>query len=255
MSNNPYILKATGQASTQNPELIELIRNRIEFKNQVWRQRNNVLENLSGKLNNLINIYQENQGNRPLLPVARQYYYLSGIAHQAWNILNASKLYADFVRFSPLGMGTSTEIQNVSSQITEAHKIMRYRGGYDAATSEAKSDLVWGESWIQFGVKSDKNGDPDYPQYQHAPFSEVRGEYGDTDVARIIDYPINQYVQIYGKEMLTNVAPGQLVAEEEAGKDFTKSAIEESHEEQKDTIQVILYYDPAIKLHAEVLTI
>ena len=251
MSTNPYLLKATGNVQTQDQELVDLVSRRVQFKNGIWRQRNQVLEQLSKQLNSLINIYKENSGVKPLLPETKKYYYLSGRAHEAWNRLQAEKLYADFVKFSPLGMNFDRSKQLLSGQVTEAHRIMRYRGGYSRAISEAKSDLIWGESWVQFGVKNNKEGNPDYPKYEHAPFSEMRGYYGETDIVRIINYPLNQYAHIYGKEMLNNVASGDLVNPDDDGKNFNKAEIEETHEDQQERIQVVLYYDPAIKLHAE----
>lgn len=250
--SNPYLLRATGNQQTQDQDLVDLVSKRVQFKNNIWRQRSQVLENLSKQLNALINIYKESAGNKPLLPETKKYYYLSGRAHEAWNRLQAEKLYADFVKFSPIGMNFDRSDHILGGKVSEAHRIMRYRGGYQKAISEAKSDLIWGESWVQFGIKNDDAGNPVMPTYEHAPFSEIRGFYGETDVIRLVEYPINKYAAIYGKEMLDKVAPGNLVNPDDDGKDYSKSDLEESHEDQQDRIQVVFYYDPAIKLHAEI---
>ena len=127
---------------------------------------------------------------------------------------------------------------------------MRYKGCYDKAKLDSKKDLIWGNSFIQLGTSYDEKDNPEYVEYTHAPFHEMRGYYGDTDIIRAIDYPISVYAGIYGEEMLNKVAMGGLLTTNDKNKQ--EGTPEREYNTSKDRIQVVFYYDPFRKIFAEI---
>lgn len=247
---NKYFLRADGTVQSQNRDLVDYIAQRYNKKNEVWEQRNNVLTSLADSLNKLINIYYDNTGNIPKDLKTKTLYYRSALAHQAWNVLMATKLEPDFIDFAPLGVDFDKDLLEKAKELTQAHKIMRYRGGYEKAKQEAKKDFIWGNSFIQLGISYNENNDPDFVEYTHAPFREMRSFYGDTDIMRVIDYPVEVYAGVYGEDMLRNVSMGDILTTTRNRQ--AQSNAEEGYEQGKDRIQVIFYYDPFRKIFGEI---
>jgi len=48
-------------------------------------------------------------------------------------------------------------------------------------------------------------------EYQHAPFKEIRNNYGEPDRMRVIEYSAESYAEEYGEEELEDVAYGGIV--------------------------------------------
>jgi len=248
--DNKYFLHATGTAISTNRELVDYVTQRFATKNHVWQQRNDKLVDMSGKLDFLINIYADSQGFAPRSTKSKALYYKSALAHQAWNTLMSVKMEPDFIDFAPLMGNNDPELMLQANTLTDAHRILRYKGGYDRAKLDSKKDLIWGNSFVQLGTSYDENDNPEYVEYTRAPFDEMRGYYGDTDIMRVIDYPVTMYAGIYGEEMLTKVAPGGLLTNKEENKQ--EGSPEREYRLEKDTIQVVFYYDPFRKIFAEI---
>ena len=245
---NKYKLLATGTNAGKLPELSAFIAERKSFKDDIWMRRNNKLVDMSEKLDKLISLYRENYGASAHNVQEKALFYKSALAHQIWNTLMATKLYPDFIDFSPLGVTQDTDLLQKAEALTQAHRLIRYKGSYTKACMEAKPDFIWGNAFIEMSTRYD--GDTAVcTEYTHAPFREMRNYYGDTDIMRVIDYPIGKYAEIYGEPMLKKVALGGITSNDQYN---TQNQEEKSFDSQKDTIQVVRSYDPARLMFAEI---
>ena len=245
-----YQLKATGTRPSTNSDLVSYVADRKKKKDEIWQMRNNALVVNARKMEQLISIYDENYGKIPANNKQAGLFYKSSLAHQAWNILQGTKLDPDFIDFAPLGSEFDPSMLQKTKDLTQAHRVMRYKGGYEKARSESKSDLIWGNSFIEMSTCYDGD-DPLYTEYTNAPFKEMRNFYGDTDIMRVIDYSIEAYVKEYDEEMLDKVTLGGILDTQQAWVQ-QKPDEERAYDSSKDIIQVVRYYDPARKIFADI---
>lgn len=245
---NKYLLQATGVALPKIPDLVDFVRGRKEKKDEIWRMRNDKLIEMSGKMDRLISIYAEHRGAIPTTKKQAFLFYKSALAHQVFNTLMGTKLSPDFIDFTPLGGEGDLDLLQKTKNLTQAHRIWRYKGGFEKAKQEAKQDFVWGNSFIEMST-SYEGDDAMFTEYTHAPWKEVRNFYGDQDILRVIDYSIDSYASIYGKDMLNNVSLGGITDVAEIDQ---KEYEEDAYERSKDIIQVIRYYHPTRKIFGEI---
>jgi len=240
---NKYELRATGSQASANPALVEYIAKRKQVKDQVFLMRNQTLTALKHKFNQLMTIYHDTaNGDLPKSTKSKALYFKSLKAHQAFTNVFGSKIEPDFLDFYPLMSEFDKKLMQKANNYGQAHKAMRSKGGYDAARKKAKKDLIWGNRFIQLGMAYDKNGEPSHPNYSYAPFDEMRNYYGDTDILRVVDFPISHYAAEYGQEALNLVQTGGIAVVDQ------KPLIEVS----KEVIQVVFYNDPYLKIYTEI---
>ena len=245
---NKYILRATGTAPTTVPELVSYIAERKSRKDEIWRKRNDKLVSMSEQMEALISIYHENYGKTPKSARQAALFYKSSLAHQAFNTLMGTKLDPDFIDFRPLGAEFDRELMQITKELSQAHRVWRYKGGYQKAKLESKPDFIWGNSFIEMSTHYEEDR-PMHSEYTHAPWKEIRNYYGDTDIMRVIDMSIETYVKNYGEEELNEVTLGGILDIHSFSRaDFDR----DEYDSQKDIIQVVRYYDPSRKIFAEI---
>ena len=245
-----YKLKATGQGVTELESLVSFVAERKAFKDKIWQMRQNKLIAMGSKMDSLISIYNEKNGQSPSNLKEKQLFYTSALAHQVYNALMGTKLTPDFIQFSPLGATYDQDLLDKTDQLTDAHRVWRIKGGHDKAVREAQKDHVWGNSFVEMSTKYSLDGDTAlYTEYSHAPFYEMRGYYGDTDIMRIIEMSVERYAGEYGEEALENVTLGGIL---DAIDSYKKDIVEEEYDKSKEIIQVVRYYDPSRKIFAEI---
>jgi len=245
---NDYQLRATGVQPSQNPDLVAFVADRKAFKDAIWQRRNDKLVDLNSRLSQLISIYEDSGGVAPQDLRKKSLFYKSALAHQVWNILQGSKFEPDFIDFAPLGNDYDDDLRERTKALTDAHRLVRYRGGYERAKKAAKSDLIWGNSFIEMSTKYE--GDVAVcTEYTHAPFREIRNFYGDSDILRVIDYSISAYAEQYGEEMLLKVSLGGILDTQSYGEPNEEK---KEYDSGKEIIQVVRYYDPARLMFVEI---
>ena len=239
-----YVLTAGAGQSKSNSSLVSYIANRYTHKNNIYNQRAQTLDALKNKMRWLLSVYTP-KDSLPLGNNAQKLYYKSMLAHQANNTLMASKLNPDFIDYAPLGMKHDKGLNNITEALTRAHMGLRYQGLYDLAVAQSKKDLVWGNSFIELVLKFD--GDKIAgAEYQHAPFKEIRNNYGEPDRMRVIEYSAESYAEEYGEDELEDVAYGGIVNSQD------KEDEEDTYKVPDGMIQVVRYYNPARKIFAEI---
>ena len=247
---NKYILEATGVRPSKLPDLVSFVIERKQKKDEIWRKRYDKLVEMSSQLEQLISIYNESEGKVPGDVREKALFYKAALAHQIYNTLKSTKLEPDFIDFAPLGVSHDRDLLLKCKALTKAHRVMRYKGKYDKAKTDAKSDFIWGNSFIElsthYNPKTDK---AEYGEYTHCPFKEFRNLYGDTDAMRIIDMPIGVYASTYGEDNLKKVSIGGITSTET---DETRNVNEKEYKTSKDIIQVVRYYDPARLMFVEI---
>lgn len=243
-----YILSAGAKNEGGNkPELVSYVSEKFREKQMIWYQRWCVIADLQEKLRFLLSVYDENQGNLPKSPKSKKLHYKSVLAHQANNLLQGSKLCPDFIDYAPLGIEHDRDLFYTTDALTRAHKALRYQGLFPKAQSDAKKDLIWGNSFIELVLNFNPDGSIRGSEYQHAPFFEMRNFYGEPDRLRVINYSPESYAKEYGEEELEDVAEGGIVANDEIDKKY-----EMVFKVPRGNIQVLRYYNPARKIFAEI---
>lgn len=242
-----YELVAGAEKSESNSDLVAYVADRFNEKQNIWEQRRVVLEALKNQMRFLLSVYNPTD-NLPNTTKSKKLYYKSMLAHQANNVLMGSKLTPDFIDYAPLGIEHDKQLVNITDALTRAHKGLRYQGYYDKAVADSKKDLIWGNSFIEMVLKFDGDKIAGV-EYQHAPFAEIRNNYGQPDRIRAINYTPEEYAEEYSEEELLDVAEGGIV---ESQKNLLDSEVEKLSYIPAGQIQVVRYYNPARRIFAEV---
>ena len=251
-----FKLEATGNTQSQDPDFLLYVINRVVTKNILWmpasRRRRQIIDRME-TLNPMF-IGQTSTSSIDMLVPRRRSgaNYSSGLMHQVWNSLQGTKLDPDFVEISPMQMDYDKAKTIQAAQVTQVHKQMRTFGEYEEARMDAQKDFILGHSYIQQGWTLTEAGEPDMPEYQHAPFDEMRGKWGETDTIRMTDMPIGLFADEFGEEMLEIVSAGRSVDPENTEVQETIPSIK-NYKDEIDTIQVVRYWDEARKIYAVIL--
>lgn len=176
----------------------------------------------------------------------RTYYYLSTTLHQAWNYLNGVKLYPDFLDFLPSADIPGSASADQTRELTTVGRLVRRKGSYHAAVRKAQRDLIRGHGFVQKGWVMGSDGLPSHIKYEHVPWEEMRGTYGDTDIIRLARYSARRFSELFGEDVLRNVTWGDPFTEKDHVSNITPEELSDA--EKSKRIGVVYYYDPAQKL-------
>ena len=224
-------------------EIIGHVLSRIEYKNEIYKTRRNVLDFQSEVMRQLVHITSS-----AAKVLGNDGAYATGIPHKLVNLLQGSKLAPTYIGFKHEQSKASESARVLANNLSYVHSLMRKKGEWEEANIGggvvsplgAVGDLIRGESWIRRYIKKNNNGDAVGIAYEHVPFEQIRGYYGDFDVIRVSELTKDQAIKLFGEKTVNKVQKTTLWSDSYENKINENSTI--SNQKQSENKYGYIHY-------------
>jgi len=243
-----------GRNTKRQTDLQSLIVKQMTKKDEIFRQRQNRLREISRVMEVLVPIVDDarTQTSATSIRDTDPYLFCSSILHIGWNFVMGTKLFPDAVDFKADITIDPLKAAGVEQRISEIDKFARRHGSYDQAVRDAHKDMVRGECWLWRYYEYNEDGTNKQLKWRHIPWASVRGKYGDEDQIIIENLSSQEYTKRYGKEMLNKVKRGGLINTDTTNFDYIDLNSVQQAQKERDYVQVCSYINEAEKIYAEI---